>query len=203
MTSTHESIPGYTFGSPTVPESQVSMAEFEGLCVTAGFTEEDKRLLKVAGDVLAKSATEIVQLWRSHIIASIPNLARHSRTPEGSPLPRYLQRSNRRFEQWILDTCLRPYDQDWLNYQQEIALRHMTAKKNRTDDVDSTPYVPFRDIIAFIAVMNETVKPFLAEPGNPPDLVDRMHRAWCKSMQIQIAIWARAYTDASRTVNQW
>jgi hypothetical protein len=54
-----------------------------------------------------------------------------------------------------------PYDQDWLNYQQEIALRHTSAKKNKTDGVRSTPCVPFEDVIAFVAVMNETIKPFL------------------------------------------
>ena len=37
----------------------------------------------------------------------------------------------------------------WLNYQQEIALRHMEVKKNQMDGVRSTPFVPFRDIIAF------------------------------------------------------
>ena len=28
---------------------------------------------------------------------------------------------------------LRPYDQGWINYQQGIALRHISAKKNRVD----------------------------------------------------------------------
>jgi len=29
------------------------------------------------------------------------------------------------------------YDRAWLDYQQEIAVRHTRAKKNRTDNVDS------------------------------------------------------------------
>jgi len=64
-----------------------------------------------------------------------------------------------------LDTCLRPYDQEWINYQQEIALRHKSLKKNKVDGVRSTPYVAFPDVLAFIAVMNETIKPYFAVKG--------------------------------------
>jgi hypothetical protein len=69
--------------------------------------------------------------------------------------------------------------------------------------VRSTPYVPLRDIIAFIAVMNETIKPYLAAKGNSPGAVDGMHRAWCKSLQLQVAIWSRLYADASLAPNEW
>jgi hypothetical protein len=89
----------------------------------------------------------------------------------------YLAKSGLRFQQWILDTCFGPYDQDWLNYQNEIALRHMTAKKNKADGVRSTPFVPLRDVIAFISVMNETVKGYLAAKGHPTQDIEKMHRA--------------------------
>jgi len=41
----------------------------------------------------------------------------------------YLATVRKRFYQWILDTCNRSYDQTWLDYQQEIGLRHTYAKK--------------------------------------------------------------------------
>ena len=69
--------------------------------------------MRLAGDVLADPDQAIVGHWRGGIIAAIPNLARQSRTPEGNTNPEYLAKSNLRFEQWILDTCLRPFDQDW------------------------------------------------------------------------------------------
>jgi len=115
----------------------------------------------------------------------------------------YLAKSNLRFQQWILDTCLRPYDQDWLNYQQEIALRHTSLKKNQIDGVRSTPYVPLRDIVAFIAVINETIKPYLAAKGHSPVNVDKMHLAWCKSLQLQLALWTRPYADSKQALNEW
>jgi hypothetical protein len=141
--------------------------------------------------------------WRSGIIAGIPNLARHSRSLEGEPLPDYLAKSNLRFEQWILDTCFRPYDRDWLNYQQEIALRHTSLKKNKTDGVESTSHVPLRDIIGFIAVINETIKPYLTANGHSADEVNKMHQAWCKSMQLQIALWAGPYADMKQAPDEW
>ena len=192
-------IPGYTYGTPEIAPSAVSMEELQNLKIAAGFTEEDQRYLHLAGEVLAPQTEQIVRHWRSGIIAGIPHLARHSRTPEGEPNPDYLAKSNLRFQQWIKDTCLRPYDQDWLNYQQEIALRHTALKKNQTDGVRSTPYVPLPDIIAFVPVMNETIKPYLASGGHPTEVVERMHLAWCKSIQLQIALWVRPYMESAQS----
>lgn len=198
-----EHIPGYTFGTGDVATSPISMREFEALKVSVGFTEEDQRHLQLAGEVLRGQTKQLVDHWRTGIIAGIPNLARHSRTPEGDAIPDYQAKSGLRFQQWILDTCLRPYDQDWINYQQEIALRHTSLKKNKVDGVRSTPYVPLRDIVAFVAVMNETIKPYLGAKGHSVEAVDKMHRAWCKSMQLQIALWAKPYTDVAQAPNEW
>jgi hypothetical protein len=199
----NENIPGYTYGSPEVARSPVSLQDLERLKTSAGFTQEDERYLRMAGAVLADQTEKIVNHWRAGIIAGIPNLARHSRSLDGNPLPEYLAASNRRFEQWILDTCLRPYDQDWINYQQEIALRHTTAKKNKVDGVHSTPFVPLRDVLAFIAVMNETIKPYLAAKGHSAEDVHKMHLAWCKSMQLQMALWIGPYFSPAESPHQW
>jgi len=203
MKKVADNIPGYTYGTAEVPMSSVSMRDLDNLKISVGFTEQDQRYLLLAGEVLADQTKQIVEHWRSGIIAGIPNLARHSRTPGGDPIPDYLAKSNLRFQQWILDTCLRPYDRDWVNYQEEIALRHTSLKKNKVDAVESTPHVPLRDIIAFIAVMNETIKPYLAAKGHSVEEVEKMHRAWCRSIQLQVALWARPYTDAAQAPNEW
>ncbi len=191
-------IPGYPYGTNEVARSPVSMRELDELKISAGFTEEDERYLRLAGEVLADQTKQIVDHWRSGIIASIPHLARHSRTLEGDPIPDYVAKTGRRFQQWILDTCLRPYDQDWLNYQQEIALRHTSTKKNQTDGVQSTPYVPFRDVVAFVAVMNETIKPYLAAKGHSAEEIAKMHLAWTKSIQLQLALWVGPYMESAQ-----
>ena len=203
MKKVADQIPAYTYGTAAVTRSPVSLDELERLKTSAGFTVQDEQFLRMAGEVLAGQTKPIVDHWRSGIIAGIPNLARHSRTPEGDLIPEYLAKSNLRFEQWILDTCLRPYDQDWLNYQQEIALRHTSLKKNQSDRVRSTAYIPFHDIVAFVAVMNDTIKPYLAGKGNTVEEVEGMHRAWCRSLQMQIALWSRPYLDAAKSSSEW
>jgi len=201
MKSTSQLIPGYTHGEETVPKSSISLRELEQMKISVGFTRDDERYLRLAGEVLGDQTKQIVEHWRGGIIASIPHLARHSRSSEGNPLPGYLAASGLRFQQWILDTCLRPYNQTWLDYQQEIALRHTSLKKNQVDGVESTSHVPLRDIIAFIPVMNETIKPYLAAKGNSAEDVEKMHQAWCKSLQLQIALWTGLYTKL--TPNEW
>jgi len=201
--SVADQIPGYIYGHDCVPTSSVSTETLGGLKESAGFTAEDERYLRLVGTVLIGQTSQIVDLWRRQIIASIPNLARHSLTLEGEPIPEYLAKSSLRFEKWIFDTCFREYDQSWLDYQREIAPRHTGAKKNEVDGVRSTAFVPYRDALAFVAVMNETIKPFLANKGNSRDEVEAMHRAWCKSLQIQMALWAEPYIQASRAITEW
>lgn len=197
-----DTVPGYSYGQPEVSPSPVSVPELEALKSTTGFTSEDEQFLRLAGEVLSDQTEKVVNHWRRGIIASIPHLAKQSQTPEGEPLPEYLDRSNLRFQKWIIDTCMRPYDQDWLNYQHEIALRHTSLKKNQTDKVNSTPYVPLSHIVAFVVVMNETIKPYLASKGHSVEVVEKMHRAWCKSVQLQIALWVRPYMDASHNLSE-
>jgi Protoglobin len=193
MKTLAEQISGYTYGA--VGASPVSLQDLENLKISVGWTDEDERYRHMTGEVLSDQTNPLVDHWRREIIGSIPNLSRHSRTPGGEPLNDYQTRSGLRFEQWVLDTCFRPYDQDWLNYQHEIALRHTSLKNNATDGVDSTPYVPLRDIIAFIAVMNETIKPYPSAREHTPGDVEKMHRAWTKSLQLQVALWARPYPN--------
>jgi hypothetical protein len=195
-------IPGYTYGTAGAPTSPVSLEDLEKLKQSVGFTEEDERYLKLAGEVLADQAKELVDTWRG-IVAKSPHLAKHMHGPDGQPIANYSQRSELRFRQWVLDTCLRPYDQDWLNYQQEIALRHTSLKKNKTDGVQSTPYIPLRHIIGFFTVINDTVKPFLASKGHSAAEVEKMHSAWRKSMQLQTALWAEPYTDSKQAPDEW
>lgn len=63
------------------------MRELAELRISAGFTDEDQRYLRLAGEVLAEQTGQIVHHWRNGIIASIPNLARHSHA-RGEPHPR-------------------------------------------------------------------------------------------------------------------
>lgn len=200
MVSPH--IPGYTYGTEASAASPISLHDLDLLKQSVRFTQEDERYLRMAGEVLSEQTSELVQSWRA-VIASMPHLAHYSQDLNGQPDPHYSGDSGLRFRQWVLDTCLRAYDQDWLNYQQEIGLRHTSLKKNQTDGVQSAPYIPLRYVVAFTAVINENVKPFLASKGHSTEDVEGMYRAWCKSVQLQVALWSEPYTNTELAPNEW
>jgi Protoglobin len=182
--------PGYAYGA--VDRSPVRPPELADLQASVLFGPDDQAALRQAADVLADQVEDVLDVWYG-FVASHPHLVAYFSTPEGEPISDYLQRVRARFGRWILDTCTRPYDQEWLDYQQEIALRHTPAKKNVTDDVDSVPLIPLRYVIAFIYPITATMRPFLAGKGHPADEVDAMFQAWCKSVTLQVALWAQPY----------
>jgi hypothetical protein len=184
------SIPGYTYGA--APRSPLTLQELDLLKQAVLFTNEDEEALRLAGQVLADQTDEVLDVWYG-FVASHPHLVHYFTGPDRQPIGDYLSAVRRRFGQWILDTCDRPYDQAWLDYQYEIGLRHSVEKKNRTDGVQSVPGISMRYIIAFIYPITATIKPFLAKKGHGADVVDKMHQAWFKSVTIQVALWAQPY----------
>ena len=185
-------------------QSPITMQEFEVMRQSAAFDEEDEQWLRVAGEVLADRAKALAGKWRD-IIAAHPHLARYSQRPDGEKDPHYSETSGLRLQQWILDTCLRPYDQDWLNYQQEMALRHTSLKKNKTDNVQSVPTIHLRHVIAFTAILNDPniIKPFLSKNSHSTTEVEKMHQAWSKSLWLQVALWSEPYTNQQLAPNEW
>ncbi len=190
--SSNAQIPGYTYGTAEAAQSPVSMEAFERLKQTVLFTAEDEKYLRMAGEVLADQVDEILDLWYN-FVGSHEHLVYYFTGSDGQPDAAYLEAVRKRFGQWILDTCNRPYDQDWLNYQHEIGLRHHRSKKNQTDGVQSVPNINHRYLVAFIYPITATIKPFLAKKGHSPEEVDKMHQAWFKSVVLQVALWSYPY----------
>ncbi|MFE0458864.1 protoglobin domain-containing protein [Kitasatospora sp. NPDC058965] len=189
---THAPIPGYHYDDPALPASPVTTEDFEQLAAATLFSEADITALKQASEVLADQTEQILDVWYG-FVGSHPHLLAHFATPEGAPITEYLAAVRRRFGQWITDTCTRPYDARWLAQQEEIALRHTTAKKNTTDGARSVPHVPLRYMIAFIYPITATMRPFLAAKGHAEDEVEAMHQAWFKAVTLQVALWSRPY----------
>lgn len=193
--TTQTSVPGYTYDSPDLAPSPVTTTDLDKLLTSVLFGPEDQAALKTAGGVLAGQIDDILDVWYG-FVGSHPHLVAYFSTPSGDPIPEYLARVRLRFGQWILDTCNRPYDEKWLAYQQEIAIRHTTIKKNETDGADSVPLIPLRYVIAFIYPITATMRPFLANGGHDNDQVEAMFQAWFKAVTLQIALWSQPYADA-------
>jgi hypothetical protein len=91
-------------------------------------------------------------------------------------------------------------DQDWLNYQHEIGLRHTRTKKNTTDHADSLDHIPMRYLLAFTAVVITTARDYLAAKGASPEHVERMHCAFTKSVMLHVTVRTRPHVERCRLV---
>ncbi|WP_285730449.1 protoglobin domain-containing protein [Nocardiopsis sp. ATB16-24] len=185
-------IPGYAYGSDEAARSPVGLEELDRLKATVMFTEEDERALRMAGDVLEDQTQDVLEVWYG-FVSSHPHLVAYFSTPDGEPIQEYLDRVRSRFAQWILDACRRPYDQTWLDYQEEIALRHTHEKKNTADGADSVDNISLRYIIAFIYPITATMREFLGKKGHSAEQVEAMHQAWFKAVTLHVALWSRPY----------
>jgi hypothetical protein len=196
VTEHPERIPGYDYGTGRAAASPLTMEDLDRLKEAVWLTADDERALREAAGILADQADDMVTAWRARL-GHQPWLAGYSGHPDGTPNPEYGAATKPRFDRWIIDACTRPLDQDWLDYQHEIGLRHTRAKKNTTDRADSLDHIPLRYLLAFTAVVITTAREYLAAKGASAEAVDRMHAAFTKSVVLHVTVWTRAYTDAA------
>lgn len=197
METVVDNIAGYDYGANELATSPVTIKELDLLKQTITLDSDDQKYLRMAGDVLEPQTESIVNMWRG-VISSMPHLAYYFKNDAGKADEQYKAKVKERFKQWIMDLCYKPYGQDWLNYQHEIGLRHMSAKKNKTDNADAPAFIPMRYVIAFTAVINDSIKPFMAKNGHSLGVIEKMHKAWCKAVLLHVTLWTRAYCD-----NEW
>jgi hypothetical protein len=188
-------IRGYSHGTMGVPRSPVTPADFELMRKSVLFGDEDVKQLRLSYDVLKDQIEAVLDVWYGFVGSNPHLLASFTSKSDGKPLGDYLSAVRKRFGQWILDTARAEYDQEWLDYQYEIGLRHHRTKKNLTDGVASTDIVPFRDLILLVVPITFTLKPFLAKKGHFAEDVEKMSAAWLKSCLLQTVLWSYPYVS--------
>ncbi|HEY8399667.1 MAG TPA: protoglobin domain-containing protein [Cytophagaceae bacterium] len=181
-------IAGYSYGNSSLAQSPISLKDLDLLKKTLLFTEEDEKYLGMAGEVLSGQVESILDVWYN-FVGQNEHLAYYF-SKDGQPDAGYLAAVRARFGQWIIDLCFKKYDQEWLNYQYEIALRHHSTKKNKTDAVDSVPIINVRYIIAFIFPITYTIKPFLSKSGHSEEEIEKMYNAWFKAVTLTATLWS-------------
>jgi len=184
---------GYTYGTKAVAKSPFTLEELKLLQESMLFTDEDVKYLKMSKDILKDQTDAILDVWYG-FVGNTPQLVyffgnRTTGIPEGD----YLAKVRGRFEAWIVNTADANYNQDWLDYQYEIGLRHYTTKKNKTDKAKSVPVINYRYIPALTIPVTTTLKPFLATGGASAEDVEKMHSAWVKSVLMQSILWGQPY----------
>lgn len=187
-------VPGYTHGSRALAKSPVSLQDLSLLKKTMLITEDDVRYLQMSKKVLAPQTEKILDVWYG-FVGSNPQLLQYF-SKSGKPDGEYLARVRKRFDQWILDTADAKFDQDWLNYQHEIGLRHHRVAKNKTDNAKAVDHIHFRYLSALVIPVTTTLKPFLAKGDHDAKTVDSMHQAWVKSVLLQTILWSYPYINA-------
>jgi hypothetical protein len=196
VTDHPERIHGYDYGTDRASTSPLTLEDLARLKAIVGLTDDDESALRQAAEILADQADDMVSAYRARL-GELTWMAPYSNHPDGTPNPEYGAASKPRFDRWIIDACTRPLDQEWLDYQHEIGLRHTSAKKTRTDNADSLDHIPMRYLLAFTAVVIASARGYLAAHGAPAEQVDRMHSAFTKSVMLHVTVWTRAYVDGA------
>jgi hypothetical protein len=184
-------IKGYDYGHGGL--SPVGKADLTLLKKTVLFTEDDEKSLRLAGEVLKDQTNEVLDLWYGFVGANEHLL--HYFSKNENPNMEYLAAVRARFGQWIMDLCNKPFDQTWLNYLHEIALKHHSSKKNKTDQVDAVPIIHYRYMVAFIFPITATIKGFLAKKGHDNETVEAMYSAWFKAVTLTVILWTYPYIN--------
>jgi hypothetical protein len=182
---------GYDYGAASVAASPVSDSDLTEVEQTTGWTAEDADVMARHADLFRLKAEPMVDSWRQ-VIASQPHLARWFVKPDGNSDDEYKASVKRRFVQWVVDVATRPHDRDWLNYQQEIGLRHTPEKKNKTDGAQTPAVVPFRYLLGFVPVVLP-VRGFFVDAIQDEGELKRLEQAWSKAVVLHVTLWSRAY----------
>lgn len=185
-------IPGYEFGTDASAQSPISAQELLELEQTLGWTAEDEQLLRNYGQLFCSQAEQMVNAWRT-VISSQPHLSRWFEGPDSKPDDEYKARVKRRFVQWVVDVATRPHDRAWLNYQEEIGLRHTPEKKSKADGRHTQPLVPLRYLLAFVPIVTG-IRQFLQLAISDPVELKAVERAWIKAVHLHVTLWSRPYT---------
>lgn len=184
-------IAGYDFGSPRSAKSPVSLQELRHLEQAVGWTEDDFQLLNKHAGLFEARAEKMVDSWRA-VIGAQPELTKWFFGPDGKPDDTYKAAVKSRFVQWVVDVATRPHDRAWLDYQEEIGLRHTPEKKNQADGQQTPPLVPLRYVLGFVPVVTPVRRFFESAIENSAEL-DALEGAWGKAVQLHVTLWTRPY----------
>jgi hypothetical protein len=185
-------ISGYDYGTKRSAKSPVSVEELRHLEQTVGWGADDAELLRKHGELFRGHAEEMVDAWRK-VIGGQPHLAQWFYAPDGKPDEQYKAAVKRRFVQWVVDVATRPHDAAWLDYQEEIGLRHTPQKKNQTDGRQTPAMVPLRYLLGFVPMVLPLRRFFEVDLASEDEL-DALERAWGKAVQLHVTLWTRPYT---------
>lgn len=187
-----EQIPGYDYGRSETARSPITLDELRALEACVGWSEADAQTLRKNAHIFREHAEEMVDCWRK-VIGEQHELVKWFFGPDGKKDEEYAAKIKKRFVQWVVDVVERPHDQAWLDYQEEIGLRHTPQKKNQTDGANTPPVVPMRYLAGFVPVIAVKSREFFAAQGLEPEELQRLEGAWTRAVHLHVTLWTRPY----------
>ena len=106
-----DQLQGYSFGATELATSPVTLDDLHRLEQTVLWSDDDRRWLRRAGDLLVPQTEAILDVWYGFVGSNPHLLASFTGKSDGKPLGDYLGAVRKRFGQWILDTTRAEYDQ--------------------------------------------------------------------------------------------
>jgi hypothetical protein len=185
-------IGGYDYGRGNVAHSPLTLEELRQLEETVGWTEEDAQVLQRHGNIFRETGEKMVDAWRE-VIGSQQHLVKWFFGPDGKRDADYAAKVKKRFVQWVVDAVFRPHDRAWLDYQEEIGLRHTPEKKNQTDNAHTPPLVPLRYLLGFVTIVTIASRKFFTDAGVTGAELTKLEDAWAKAVQLHVTLWSRPY----------
>ena len=192
-TSVHSEQPqiaGCDNGRGNAARSPLTLEELQQLEQTVGWGVENAQVLQRHGEIFRNNAENMVHAWRE-VIGSQQHLVKWFFGPDGKRDAEYAAKMKKRFVQWVVDSVFRPHDRAWLDYQEEIALRHTPEKKNQTDGTEPPPLVPPRYLLGFITVVTITTRKFFTDAGVSGEELRKPEDAWARAVQLHVTLWSR------------
>ena len=191
MTAAIPEIPSYDYGTENSATSPLTEEELSRLEQTVGWSSEDAKTLQKHAELFRQHAESKVDSWRA-VIGAQPPLSHWFVAPDGKPDDAYKASVKRRFVQWVVDVAQRPHNRAWMDYQEEIGLRHTPAKKNVTDNAHTPPLVLLRYLLSFIPIVLP-VRQFFSGAINDEDQLSAVQTAWTKAVLLHVTLWSRPY----------
>lgn len=192
-----QEIAAYDDGRSVVAHSPVTLDELHEIEQTIGWSGMDTETLRRHEAIFVRSAERMVDKWRS-VVGSQPHLAKCFFGPDGMRDDEHRAKVKPRFVQWEVDLAQWPHDQARLNYQEEIGLRHLLAKKSKADERSSL--LPPRSFHSASCLHSSLSSPsqrgnsFLKEESAARSW-SGLKNAWIKAVHLYVTLWTRPYTQ--------
>jgi Protoglobin. len=193
-----QNIPGYIYGKPEVPKAPLTKKDFELLLDSVLWTKEDEENRELLGEIIKENMKEILDKIVSYFGSKEYLIYYFKDRQAQTTITEYVNNTVDRLAQWLLDICYKPLDENFINYNYLIGIRHTYEGKGKADNVSTVEHIPARYMVTCLFPITVVLKDFIARKVEDPVLTDRLYNTWFKLQVITTALFLIPYTKEGR-----